>query len=498
MSEQKSKKIAIILSYCNIFISNIIGIIYTPIVLGKLGNDEYGLYSFCSAIVEYLAIFNLGYGSAYVRFYSHYIAEKNEKKIEKLNITILVVYIVLGCILFAIGAVLGVNIEWIIGNKFEDAEIKKAGILVLILTLNLAITMPLSVFSSMISTYERFVFLRIVEIIKNILLPVFSIGILFAGYKSIGLAVVVLLVTISLAIVQMRYCLNNLKLQFKINCLDCGLIKEILVFSVFILIQSVMDCINWQVDKLILGRVCGGSEITYYTLGSKINNMIMNFAFAIYPIFIPKVHKLIQSEKDFEKVSILFAKVGKIQFIIISYICIMFIEWGRELINIWLGNGYEKVYMVAILLSIPMIIQLSEALGIEIIRSKGKQGGLNVIYVCVCIFNIAVSIPLAKAYGSVGAAFGTFIVSICINIIITNIYYAFVVSLKIQYWLKEIFRVIPCLIIIVILGELYKYSIASITVLHICICFMLQLLIYIGLIFPIALSKEDKDIFNGK
>ena len=71
-------KVGVILSYVTMIIQNIISIVYTPIMLRLLGQNEYGLYQLVASTVGYLGLLSFGFGSAYVRFYSRYKV-KNDK-----------------------------------------------------------------------------------------------------------------------------------------------------------------------------------------------------------------------------------------------------------------------------------------------------------------------------------------------------------------------------------------------------------------------------------
>lgn len=65
-------KVGVMLSYITMFAQNIIGILYTPMMLRLLGKSEYGLYQLVYSVVSYLGLLSFGFGSAYVRFYSRY------------------------------------------------------------------------------------------------------------------------------------------------------------------------------------------------------------------------------------------------------------------------------------------------------------------------------------------------------------------------------------------------------------------------------------------
>ena len=62
------RKAGSILSYIYIFLSNTISLIYTPIMLGILGQSEYGLIGTANSITSYLSLLSMGIGASYVRF----------------------------------------------------------------------------------------------------------------------------------------------------------------------------------------------------------------------------------------------------------------------------------------------------------------------------------------------------------------------------------------------------------------------------------------------
>ena len=63
-------KAGVILTYLSSGMSTLIALVYTPIMLGILGQSEYGIYTLVNSVVANLAILSLGFGSSYMRFYS--------------------------------------------------------------------------------------------------------------------------------------------------------------------------------------------------------------------------------------------------------------------------------------------------------------------------------------------------------------------------------------------------------------------------------------------
>jgi len=78
-------KAGALLSYVSMGLGYLVSIIYTPLMLRLLGQSEYGLYNLVASVVAYLGVLNFGFGSTYIRYYSRYKVNKEDKKIAKLN-----------------------------------------------------------------------------------------------------------------------------------------------------------------------------------------------------------------------------------------------------------------------------------------------------------------------------------------------------------------------------------------------------------------------------
>lgn len=61
-------RLGAVLSYVSMGLSTLISLIYTPIMLGRLGETEYGVYGAVGPIISYLLLLSMGLGSAYIRY----------------------------------------------------------------------------------------------------------------------------------------------------------------------------------------------------------------------------------------------------------------------------------------------------------------------------------------------------------------------------------------------------------------------------------------------
>lgn len=68
-----------VLSYVSMALSTIISLVYTPIMLERLGDSEFGVYQAVLPIISYLNLLSFGLGSAYVRYYSRFRATGDKR-----------------------------------------------------------------------------------------------------------------------------------------------------------------------------------------------------------------------------------------------------------------------------------------------------------------------------------------------------------------------------------------------------------------------------------
>ena len=216
-------KIGVILSYITMFAQNIIGILYTPIMLRLLGKSEYGLYQLVYSVVSYLGLLSFGFGSAYVRFYSRYKVKDDEDGIARLNGMFITIFLIIALISILAGSVLVVNVELIFKQGLTPSEINTARILMILMVFNLAVTFPSSVFDSYVTAHECYFFQRVVSLLQTVLNPFLTLPLLLMGYKSISLVVVTTVLTLGKFVLNVYYCKKKLNMQFKFKNMQFSL-----------------------------------------------------------------------------------------------------------------------------------------------------------------------------------------------------------------------------------------------------------------------------------
>jgi len=482
------------LSYISMGLGYVILIVYTPFMLRLLGQSEYGLYNLAASVVSYLGLLSFGFGSAYVRYYYRYKVNNEQENIAKLNGMFLIVFSVIGFIAVLAGAVLVSNIKFILGEKLSMNELATAKKLVAIMVFNIAVSFPTIVFNSHITANEEYIFQKSLQMIKLVISPFLILPVLLMGYKSVGMVVVTTALTISVEIANVVFCFKKLNIKFLFRQFDFSLMREMTVFSSYIFMNMIINQVNWNVDKFILGRFRGTVTVAVYGLALQLSTYYMLLSTAISSVFIPRINRLVAGANDNKELTDLFTRVGRVQFIVLSLVCSGIIFFGQPFINMWAGTNYSEAYPIALLLIVPTTIPLIQNLGIEIQRAKNMHQFRSWVYLFIAIGNVSLTIPLARLYGGIGAAIGTALAQVIGNCIIMNIYYHKKIGINIIHFWREIFKFIPALLIPVATGAIMMLFVDLYSICNFLICGTCYVSIYSLSMWLFSMNAYEKKL----
>lgn len=489
-------KAGVLLSYLQMGLGMLISLIYTPFMLKLLGQSEYGLYNISSSIIAYLNLLTFGFGSSYIRYYAKYKKEENSQKIAALNGLFIFIFTVLGAVAFIAGITLSNNCKFIFDDGLTEGELLITKTLMRIMAFNMALSFPTSVFISYVTANEEFVFQKVLNMLKTVCSPIVTIIVLALGFKSVGMTLVVTAISLITDVINVVFCIRKLNMQFTVKGMDFRLLAEIAGFSIFIAINMIVDEVNWNVDKFLLGRFRGSIATSIYAIASTLNSYYRNISAAITNVFVPRVHKLVNSDNGDYKITELMSKIGRIQFMVLGAIFTGFVFLGKRFIQIWAGTAYSDAYNITILLIGPVIIPLIQSLGIEVQRAKNMHQFRSVAYVIMAIINIFVSIPLCQKYGGVGCAIGTAVSIVIANGVIMNVYYHKKIGINILYFWSQILKLLPSFGIPILAGLLLNRFAMSCKVL-IYILFLLIYLVLCGFSFWLfGLNDNEKEMMK--
>lgn len=490
-------KIGALLSYVVLGLQNLVGLAYTPFMLRMMGKSEYGLYSIAASVVAYLTVLDLGFGNAVVRYTAKYRAEGKTEEQYKMFGMFFLIYCGIAFVTLLAGCVLYCNADRIFDASMTSLELSRTKVILALMVVNLAITFPFSLFGSIITAYEQFVFLKTFAIVRIILNTVTMIILLNCGYKAIAMVVVTSLFNVLTLGSNFLYCVKILKVKLRFAKFEWGFLKEVTAFSLWIFVSVIMDKVYWSTGQFVLGAYVGTAAVAVFAVAIQLQRMYMGFSLAISNVFLPKVTAMVVKESDGKFVSDLFIKTGRIQYCIIALILSGFFLFGRRFIVLWAGAGYEEAYVIAMIFFVPFTVDLIQNIGLVILQARNQIKFRSILSLFIAVVSLGMQIPLAKHYGGIGCAIGIAIGLVVAQGFVMNIYYKVKQKIDIVGFWIEIAKMsfVPALLTVAAYFALQCFSLDSWYELGLGIAAYLA--VYLPLFFMISMNKYEKDLVMG-
>ncbi len=480
------------LSYVIIAINIAVGVLYTPYMLRALGQSEYGLYSLAASVIAYLTILDLGFGNAIIRYTAKFRAQGRTLEQEQMLGMFLKLYLLLGVVAMGVGALLVVNVDSIFGAAMSTAEVGQMRTMLILMSANMAITLPLSIFGSVITAYENFVFQRVVSIVRILLNPLVMVLLLALGYKAVAMVVVTTIFNVVTLLINRWYCLHRLKVKIRFGAMQWGFFREVSVYSFWILLNVVMDRVYGSAGQFVLGIYRDVREVAIYSIAVQLKDMFYLFSTAIMGVFLPRVTQMVARGETTQELSRLFIRTGRLQYLIISTIMVGFILLGEEFIVLWAGEEYRSAYLPTLLLFAASVVPLVQNLGIIILQAQNRMQFRSLLYLFLSLASVVASIPLAIRYGGLGCAVATAVALVLGQGLIINVYYARNIGLDIVGFWREIGRmsIVPALAIV---GGLYiKEWIAVVTLVQFGAVALGFMVLYVPLVWLFMMKSDER------
>ena len=484
------------LNYVSIILNMVVGLLYTPYMLRMLGQSEYGLYSLAASIIAYLTVLDLGFGNAIVRYTAKFRAEEKKREQEEMFGMFFLLYIGIGAIALIAGSVLSLNVENMFSQSMTAEEVNRTRIMLWLMTFNLAFTFPMSIWGSIMTAYERFVFQRIVSIIRSVLNPVVMVLLLVVGYKAIAMVVVTTIFNVATLLINWWYCKHRLSIKVRFAKFHWGFLKEVSIYSFWIFLNAIMDRIYWSTGQFVLGIYKGAASIAVYAVAIQLQSMYMLFSTAIVGVFLPRVTSMVAKGASDKEISNLFVRTGRLQYIIMAYILSAFIVFGKQFIQLWAGPNYTDSYYIALLFLVPLTIPLIQNFGITILQARNQMKFRSLLYIVIALASLGLSVLLAKSHGGFGCAFATGLALLIGQGLIMNIYYQRKQHIDIAEFWKEIVKMsaVPAVLVVAGLLTINNGWLSKPTVGTFGISVVLFTCLYGVAFWKLGMRKDEKDL----
>lgn len=437
--DSTSKKTAIVFSYLALFLNTVYAIFLTPILLRKLGVDEYGLYQMVYSVGHYILILDLGIGTVMVRYISEYRAKKDKQGEENFAAMMFRIVMAIATLIVVAGCVVDANIE----NIFKDltsSDYIKSHQMMRLMVVQMAMVVVAHYFTGIISAYERFTFIKIASTLRIIVSFALTVGLVNMGLGAVGIVLASVALSLCMFTIYIFYVKRILHFRSRFYFWDKVVLKPMVGLSLAMLLQSVIGMANTSADKTILGIMCSKRDVAMYSIGASVVTMFNSLPTVISGMFQPEVMRIIVKDNSTSRLTDLVIRVGRWQFILTGAMLVGFVLFGADFMQLWVGNEMMGALWVILIILPFNMIPLVQTVCLSILNGYNKRLYRSIILVSMCVFKIFITIVLIKYIGIWGAPVGTALSYLIGHCILMNIYYSRNIHLEVGRMFRGIFK----------------------------------------------------------
>ncbi|WEV69111.1 oligosaccharide flippase family protein [Bifidobacterium sp. ESL0775] len=442
MSVERSR--GALLGYANIVINSGINLLYTPVLIRMLGQSDYGVFQMTNSVIQALTILSMGFDSAYVKFYSDYVAHQRKDRVRQLNGMYLIIFLCIALLATLCGLVLLRNVDFLFSRGLTNHERTLSKKLIVIMIYSVAISFPGTVFDSYITVHERFIFQQSRQILTNIAVPFLALLALYTGMGAIGVALAKAFMSTILLGMNIRYAVGKLDMRFSFSKFGFSIFKSLAVFSFWIFLHQLFDAVNNYAPNFLLGALGNSTQVAIFAVAQQIRNLFAPLSLALSSVFVPKINKMVAEGSDNEELTRLMARVGRYQLIVFCFLYCGFVVVGRFFIRLWAGSEFDDAYLMILIMVLPLIFDLTQTTGLAIQRAKNKQKARSLIYIAAALVDIAISVIFIPKYGCWATVVG-YVVSLLLSTgLFMNWYYNSRLGLNMRFFWR---KMVPVLLV---------------------------------------------------
>jgi O-antigen/teichoic acid export membrane protein len=376
----------------------------TPLLIHHLGQKVFGIWVLANTTVAYLELFEIGFGGATTKLVAEDASIRPEQALRTINTTFFVL-LPLGLIALVVG--LGVapffpDFVHVVPHLHNQAII-----VVAVLAVGLAISIPGDTFGGALVGHQRFDLLALANSLMVIVTTGVSIAIVVTGGGIVSLAVATTLIAVGfqgVRFLMVRRILPGTRLNPRL--VQRARRREATRLSAWFFLYALLNAVYSTSDVLLVGILLGLRPAAIYAVGSKLGSAASQGLDSLAGVFFPHASAT-ERNKEAGSLAAVVIDGTRITMLVGMLTSLVLIILALPMIHAWVGNGYGTAASVLVILAIAMAVSAPARPIASVISGMGRLSILCAITGAEVALNLALSITLVLVIGPVGAAVGT-------------------------------------------------------------------------------------------
>jgi O-antigen/teichoic acid export membrane protein len=473
----------------------VLALVTTPYIVGKLGNDVYGILALVTSVLGFFAFLDLGVTNASVKYIAESYAKNDVKEISKIIGSSLTVFLTVGMIGGAFIAFLTSTLVQRL-LKIPPLHVSDAMFAFYVASCGFVLNMVVGVFVAIPKAIQRYDLTTKVNIVIGTSLTLLIVLAVSLGYGLKQVVVInfvssVISLVVYLAIAKIHLRNISIKLQF-----NPTILLKLFRFGMYSLLMIFASALYLQLDRLMIGSFLGAASVAFYvvpaTVAMGLHSIVVNLMGVVFPLC-----SHLYATGEYEKLRELYLKASKYAFIVVISLATPVIVLSTQIMSHWMNAEYGmKSGLVLAILSISAVFTSQTAVPVFILDGMGKPSVNAKFATLSALINICLCLLLIPRIGLTGAALANLgcltVVILYLSTLDRTIMHVGIKRIVREIWLKPLaIGVIQAICIYFIFMPLIKSRLSLLLGILASIA-----IYYLALFLFKVFTTEDRDLFK--
>ncbi len=371
-----------ILNMLNQVLTAVINFAMVGFFLDTLGQETYGVWILIGSIFGYRAIMAMGLNSAVNRHIPVYLARGEHEGIRGVVSTAFAYFALPGFIIF-LGALL--LFFYITGWFSVPAELhREARFSALIIGATYGLTIPLQVYSAVLSSFQRYDLINLVAISSLLCRTMLIVLLLLGGYGMLALALIYSLAEVGIR--GLSFELGRRQMggtMLAVEAVDFALMRSMVGYGVSTILYMSGAVLIYKCGDLVIGSMLNASDVSRFFIATTpvllLTTMVQVFAQAMKPA-VSELDEM-GDHARVEEIAILSQKYSLLALIPgAAFLLLM----GRSFLEIWVGDriaeasALQEMTLALSALTIGASLRLSQHTNFVVLLGRGDHRAYGV------------------------------------------------------------------------------------------------------------------------
>lgn len=383
-----------------------------PFVVRHLGSTYYGIWAITMQFTGYLHLLDFGVRESVIRYTSKYVARAQERQLNHVLNTAMVLYVPITIICIALTALCAYGVpRWF---EISDEYVTEARIATTLVGLTIAQTFVFNVFTGVLQGLNRFDIANAIGIVMTLVRTALIVTFLSLGYGLVAMAAIQFTLAMAAGIAGMIIALRLLRakgvhLRFALprGKRFFALTRRVFGYGFYVLVNNIAQKVNFSSDAIIIGLYLPVASVTPYAIAGSLVDYLRMLTMSTAQVFSP-ISSHLHALRRNDELATMFVRGCKLAVVATLPIAITYVVLGDVFVGLWMGPEYmEAAGQILFVLGMLQVLSAPHYVMSSVLYGMSQHRTIALLRLGEAVIKAILSVVLVQSMGILGVAIGT-------------------------------------------------------------------------------------------